>query len=341
VRDRLARYECCRKTLTAWEARTEEQDASERAQIGVVYYDLIKQPVDLLSIRGKVEANEYAELKDFERDMKLLFSNARRFDVHVNAADARGLSRDADALEDLLVASLNSAPTSFSMEAASVKDFSSSAPVVDKQPSTKRAGRSAAPTQVQLMLSAWSAVREAQDGKRKIAELFLQLPARDEHPQYYDSLERPIDLTQIKNRIDTRKYKSWQQFERNMMLLFENTRTYNAEASQRYRDANRLQEIFTAQPSPYTQGNLAISLVVTSSAGGNASQGAGDVRKPGATEKLTRHDKMNLAWVAVRNLKVGRRERAAAFLSLPAKDEYADYYGVLLGLTFRASQSTL
>jgi hypothetical protein len=106
VRDRLARYECCRKTLTAWETKTEEQDVEERSQIGVVYYDLIKQPIDLLSIRGKVKANEYAITEDFERDMRLLFSNARRFDEEVNLPDEQSISRDADALEAVTRASL-------------------------------------------------------------------------------------------------------------------------------------------------------------------------------------------------------------------------------------------
>lgn len=42
-----------------------------------------------------------------------------------------------------------------------------------------------------------------QDGKRRIATAFMLVPSRKDYPEYYDHIEKPIDLTTVKYKIDT------------------------------------------------------------------------------------------------------------------------------------------
>ena len=58
VKDRLMRLDFCRsKLLQDFELRTEEQVAQVEGEIGVVYYRLVSHPIDLLTIRQKINNN--------------------------------------------------------------------------------------------------------------------------------------------------------------------------------------------------------------------------------------------------------------------------------------------
>ncbi|KAJ3054090.1 histone acetyltransferase [Rhizophlyctis rosea] len=45
------------------------------------YYDIIKQPMDLRTMEGKVEEGEYATIDDFTKDMVLIFQNCRLYNA--------------------------------------------------------------------------------------------------------------------------------------------------------------------------------------------------------------------------------------------------------------------
>ena len=48
------------------------------------------------------------------------------------------------------------------------------------------------------MLGAWKAVREAKDGRRERAEIFVQLPSKEELPVYYEIIGNPMDLRTVR-----------------------------------------------------------------------------------------------------------------------------------------------
>ena len=50
----------------------------------------------------------------------------------------------------------------------------------------------------ELMLGAWKAVREAKDGRRERAEIFVQLPSKEELPVYYEIISNPMDLRTVR-----------------------------------------------------------------------------------------------------------------------------------------------
>ncbi|KAI8602877.1 hypothetical protein EDD21DRAFT_303076 [Dissophora ornata] len=78
---------------------------------------------------------------------------------------------------------------------------------------------------------------------RLMAELFLELPSREEYPDYYDEIARPIALDTIKKNINNGVYRTLDSFEDDFELMFENAKQYNAEGSDVYLDAEELQVI--------------------------------------------------------------------------------------------------
>ena len=208
VKDRLLRHDFCRSTLGAqWEKRSEEQDTEERSQIGVVYYDIIKDPIDLNTIQEKIKVKKYRGMQDFEEDMKLLFSNARSFDAEMNAPEDQVVSRDADALEKILTTWVGKlAPT---MAPAPPPDDDSDydeAPPppgsknsrkrsvrasgrASKDSKSKKKAKEAPATRAALELGTtlteiWEAISEVcDDEQRNRAELFMDLPDKVEMRQ--------------------------------------------------------------------------------------------------------------------------------------------------------------
>jgi hypothetical protein len=75
---------------------------------------------------------------------------------------------------------------------------------------------------------------------RSVVELFISLPSREEYPDYYEVIENLIDLTMIKQKIDSREYRCLADLERDVRLLVTNAKTYNERTSQVYKDATLL-----------------------------------------------------------------------------------------------------
>lgn len=97
-----------------------------------------------------------------------------------------------------------------------------------------------------LMCEAWTAVREATDSltRRRVADAFVQLPSADDYPDYFELIKNPMDLRSVKEKVDEGSYSGWDAFERDMLLIFDNAKTYNVEGSDVYEDAAALEKIF-------------------------------------------------------------------------------------------------
>jgi hypothetical protein len=84
-----------------------ETIADEKAGVSV-YYEIVDRPIDLYTIKARIENNEYADHKAMQADMMLLFNNARKFDSSINEPDDRWVTEDADALQESMVKALDS-----------------------------------------------------------------------------------------------------------------------------------------------------------------------------------------------------------------------------------------
>lgn len=57
---------------------------------------------------------------------------------------------------------------------------------------------------------------------RELAFPFIQLPSRRELPEYYDVIDRPMDLNRIKKKIRESRYSSLNEVTDDINLLCEN-----------------------------------------------------------------------------------------------------------------------
>jgi hypothetical protein len=84
-----------------------------------------------------------------------------------------------------------------------------------------------------------SRIIEAVDEEGRVrSELFLKKPSRREYPDYYITIQTPMDLQIIKKRIERGVYDSNpQNFHDDFSLIFQNAQTYNAPGSQIFEDS--------------------------------------------------------------------------------------------------------
>ncbi|KAK0402086.1 hypothetical protein QR680_016138 [Steinernema hermaphroditum] len=90
---------------------------------------------------------------------------------------------------------------------------------------------------------------------RELALPFVQLPSRKELPNYYDVIEKPMDLNRITRKIREGKYQNITGITSDIRLLAANARKYNADGSELYNDSlileaawNKLVEMVALAP---------------------------------------------------------------------------------------------
>lgn len=66
---------------------------------------------------------------------------------------------------------------------------------------------------------------------RVLSTVFLTLPSKIDYPDYYDIIQRPIDL----KRIESRQYSSINELANDLQLLLDNACLYNEPGSIIYR----------------------------------------------------------------------------------------------------------
>ncbi|KAF8940876.1 hypothetical protein BGZ47_007579 [Haplosporangium gracile] len=78
---------------------------------------------------------------------------------------------------------------------------------------------------------------------RSVSELFLELPNREDYPDYYQIIQTPIAFDVIKGRLDAGQYteETIGDFAKDLKTMITNAKTYNRDGSMVYRDATFLE----------------------------------------------------------------------------------------------------
>jgi protein polybromo-1 len=85
---------------------------------------------------------------------------------------------------------------------------------------------------------------ETNDGSnRKLAIEFQVLPSRDDYPEYYEIIKRPIDLKTIEERVTKHRYSSAEDLMKDVNTMFANAHSFNEEGSSVYQDATELKAL--------------------------------------------------------------------------------------------------
>ncbi|PSN44969.1 hypothetical protein C0J52_05485 [Blattella germanica] len=79
---------------------------------------------------------------------------------------------------------------------------------------------------------------------RTLSGPFMKLPSKQELPDYYNIIKKPIDIKKIQQRLDENKYNSFDDLERDFIQMCRNAQKYNEELSLIHEDSIVLEKVF-------------------------------------------------------------------------------------------------
>ncbi|CAF1626930.1 unnamed protein product [Rotaria magnacalcarata] len=92
---------------------------------------------------------------------------------------------------------------------------------------------------------------------RTLSTAFLTLPSKIDYPDYYEIIQKPIDI----RRIESRQYSSINELSSDLKLMFDNALLYNEPGSMIYRDALNLQRLLIEKKRDLTRDDSVQNLV--------------------------------------------------------------------------------
>ncbi|KAI9138386.1 hypothetical protein BKA69DRAFT_1040962 [Paraphysoderma sedebokerense] len=163
------------------------------------YFDIIKHPMDLSTIRKKLDNDQYKSVDDFAADLRLMVGNAYKFNPpdHIVYQHAKTMEHAFDGmLSDFKKPSVTKVP------AVSTKPFESS-----------------------KAQKIWQKIHSHPDAwpfHEPVDAVALNIPT------YYEIIKCPMDLATIKKKLNSRSYQSNDEFMQDMKQIFTNCYTFNA-----------------------------------------------------------------------------------------------------------------
>lgn len=115
-------------------------------------------------------------------------------------------------------------------------------PLVDRQRCGKQRVR------IPLLSSSESSLQPASRRRGRLLSVeFMRLPSKRQYADYYQQIQNPIALDEIKSRIETGKYPSLDAVRQDLELCFKNAKKYNMRDSPIWKDAKHLHVCFRLQ----------------------------------------------------------------------------------------------
>ncbi|XP_064120960.1 protein polybromo-1-like isoform X5 [Macrobrachium nipponense] len=221
------------------------------------YYDMIKNPIDMLKIQQKIKTDVYNDLDEFCKDVQLLVDNAKLY--YAKSTDEY---KDACELFEIFLVAKDKAPEEINKEKMRLQQQAEEDErhMKKKNLSVQR-GR---PPKTSLAMSApmileedgepmtmedvieelFGAVMTAMDPEGRLYSYdFRLLPSREKYPDYYQIIDRPIDLKTIAQRIMSKKYTNIDELEEDLNLMFNNACAFNEPGSRIFKDARTLKKL--------------------------------------------------------------------------------------------------
>jgi len=108
---------------------------------------------------------------------------------------------------------------------------------------------------------------------RRIAEVFESLPSRRELPDYYEIIEKPMDIKRIQKKLADGRYNTIDDVTSDITLLGNNARKYNQDLSDIYNDSLLLEAVWKQLVKPTAERPSSSASTQNSMSGDCASAG--------------------------------------------------------------------
>ncbi|KAK0426173.1 hypothetical protein QR680_009571 [Steinernema hermaphroditum] len=246
------------------------------------YYEVIGNPIDLSTIKKKIEDNKYSSSNKMYLDIKLMFDNARTYNEQKSTIYA-----DANTLEAVAIATLKSISTStifcplnrtprsktgegpFSRSRRTPKGNKSGESKLRRVETTPSSGALIVQKPLQLrnseeekMWKLFCTINEFRTPTGQLlATAFAKVPSRMEYPEYYNVIKKPIDLQRIHAKLTGGYYADLRALISDFRLLFENACKFNEPDSTIYKEAFHMQRVLNVTITDMIQQSNAVGSV--------------------------------------------------------------------------------
>ncbi|XP_026728951.1 protein polybromo-1-like isoform X4 [Trichoplusia ni] len=298
------------------------------------YYKEIKNPVSLNQIKNKIRRGSYGTLSEVAGDMNIMFENAKQYNV-----PSSRLYKDAVKLQRIMqqrVQELLDIVQSSSSDDESLSSVKNQAQVQTPRPRDVRKGRprinpvQAAPSPISTPIKSNLPLKKklhyvskqlveftCSDGRQPML-LFMEKPSKKLYPEYYNVIEKPIDMITIETNIKNDRYNSIDEMVSDFRLMFSNCRQFNEEGSMIYEDANLLERVMNEKLKEVNSSFERKTPLKTF--------------KAAKSRQLSPFEqKLRTLYDAIRDYRdpKANRQLALIFMKLPSKTEYPDYYELI------------
>ncbi|KAG6889990.1 hypothetical protein C0995_012950 [Termitomyces sp. Mi166 len=188
----------------------------------------------------------------------------------------------------------------------------------------------------ELGLKLYETVRDAVNKEgRTLSLVFQRRPSKRQYPDYYQIIQHPIALEDIKKQLDNGSYKTLEAVKQDFELCFNNAKQYNIKESDIYRDAKDLSKLM----------NKTYNKLVPQADGGVTGDGEGKRSKPPNLTRLIKSrlqklidktdDSYDLIFsrpidILIRDVFLVRgRLLSLEFMELPSKKDWPSYYKLI------------
>ncbi|XP_054751067.2 protein polybromo-1-like isoform X7 [Lytechinus pictus] len=200
------------------------------------YYHIITEPIDMKTIESHIKNDKYQTEEALMKDFALMFENARHYNE-----EGSMVYEDANLLEVLLKDKCNEIGLS-----SGPVDGGRGTPksIGQKRTPVKRSPAKTLSPLAQKLNELFNAIKNYTDQHgRELSPPFIRLPSKNEYPEYYQVIKRPMDMQRIQQKIISRGYEQLEDMVNDFLLMFDNACKFNEPDSLIYKDALTLQRI--------------------------------------------------------------------------------------------------
>ena len=279
------------------------------------YYEVIDEPISLNEIRRKLKLGDYSELPDLVSDLNLMFENCKTY----NRPESR-LFKEGTKLQKVM----NAKVTYLEMCQEDLNENGGRDCGKLSNLELSFLPRDSLRKRLQTLYN--SVLNYTNSDNVKLIGMFMEKPSLEEYPDYYEVIQKPIDMTMIQNKIRNGSYRSEDELVSDMKLMFSNCRQYNEEGSGIYKDAiileqvliNKCKEIGVIQQSGRGRPKSGNKIC-----GGTGQKGSSSISSSGI-------EKIKTLFESVKEHKDSKgRQLSLIFLKLPNSKEFPEYFEVI------------
>ncbi|PIC49976.1 hypothetical protein B9Z55_000106 [Caenorhabditis nigoni] len=302
------------------------------------YYDVVKEPIDITTIQHKLKNPDYQSYDQFQSDFDTFISNNLAY--YQKDSDEH---KDMLKIQELYKAACEKVESGEYLKDKQEEEDDDDDDVEDVTPeeedsedaTEESSSRDVSPMELDdyMLCDLLGAVLEAADSSgRLLCPPFRVLHSKEDFPEYYKKISKPIDLKTIAQKGKDKKYETMQQLKDDLFLLFKNAQQFSGKGSDIWKDAEQLKTVVREKiakleekgvhPMRRAKATRLVDALLTAVAlNDNFSE---DSEEDEETEQAD--EPMWKVYWAVRNAMDKDVPLADNFLELPCKESYPDYY---------------